>query len=257
MMNLCFPQERLRHNHHSRLPELVFHCRGHSEDDCEEICDCLGGRIMGPPLWLKILVLVVSSLLTLTTVFFALPKLFRHQKALKRQLQGAGQHQGVNNGAGDIVLVNGIAMTRAQQANYVNYANYHPAANHAQETAFHGREMQNMASAPYAVHYSGAPYPLYGSYPLTPQGAGGMYVAMGSPAPTPTYHGKTGVAQGLVSSNSKKVAPEDDDGAVLGMVVGEPAPSAPSLYPVLPVVQQGQIVMVGDSAEQMSRSASE
>merc|ERR1712216_879810 len=40
--------DRLNHRHHKKhghdaLPELLFHCR--DGDDCEEICDCLGGHL--------------------------------------------------------------------------------------------------------------------------------------------------------------------------------------------------------------------
>merc|ERR1712216_312517 len=61
--------DRLNHRHHKKhghdaLPELLFHCR--DGDDCEEICDCLGGHIKQLPMFIKIAALVLSLFLSLT-----------------------------------------------------------------------------------------------------------------------------------------------------------------------------------------------
>lgn len=240
-------EDVMKTRHHR--PELIFHCR--ESDNCERLCDCLGGHIkMGPPLFVKIVALIASAILTLSTLFLALPKIYRYHQALGRQLSSiSSDHLARGN---DTVIINGVAMPR-HQAMY-QFATNHDNAFQHQNTNNH---TNNAAAAyhnymvPYNYNYPGAmlypPPPMVppSSHPGTPQG-GTMYVAMGSPVPTPTNAmpstnaQKWITSQGIPSMSSKssdKIAPEESVVAV----VGEPVRNVSVVFPgaVLPTFLGG------------------
>lgn len=60
--------------------KLILHCN--KDQDCPVICDCLGGELHETPIWLKLIVLTLTSLLSLGTFGLLLPKLYHHHKQL-------------------------------------------------------------------------------------------------------------------------------------------------------------------------------
>lgn len=65
-------------------PKLLFHCT--NDQDCNSICNCLGGNLNQTNLYIKLIVLIISTFLSLSVLFLIIPRLYWHYNALSKIL---------------------------------------------------------------------------------------------------------------------------------------------------------------------------